>query len=111
MSQQTLTNRVGMVEHRMQSLEELPARVSALGLQISQFREEVRLDFSAVRGEIQSLGETLRTEMRVGDEETRRQMRVLHEDVISRIAILNENLNGRRRAQRKRGDKRGATKR
>jgi hypothetical protein len=69
----------------MQSLEGLPDRVASLEGQVSQFRAEVRVEFSAVR-----------EEMRAGDEETRRQMRVLHEEVIARIALLDEHLTGKR---------------
>ena len=100
MQQQTLASRVAILEGKMESLEGLPDRVASLESQISQFREEVRVEFSAMRGE-----------MRTGDEETRRQMRVLHEDVISRIALLDENLNGRTRAGRKPDAKRRSTKR
>jgi hypothetical protein len=41
----------------------MPARVDALTLQVSQLRDEMRSEFSAVRGEIQA-----------GDEETRRTL-------------------------------------
>ena len=132
MPQQTLANRVESLERRMDGLEGLSDRVASLELQISQFREEVRLEFSAVRDEISDLGKTLRDgmhsgmdslaktlrdewhdemnsladtlrgEIRAGDEETRRQMRVLHEDVISRLALLDEHLNGKRRSSGRR---------
>jgi hypothetical protein len=87
MPQQTPANRIANLERKVERLEELPRRVSALELQISQFRDEVRVEFSAVRGEMrglgvqlreemrggmQSLAETLRAEIREGDEETRR---------------------------------------
>ena len=72
MPQHTLANRVEMLEHRMQSLEGLPERVASLEWQISQFREDVRLEFSAVREEARlnrdSLAATLRAEIRAGDE-------------------------------------------
>ena len=103
MPQQTLENRLEILEQKVESLEGLPNRVAALEPQIVQFREEMRLEFSAVRREMRagtnSLAETLRGEIRGGEEETRRQMRVLHEDVISRIALLNEGLNGRKRSR------------
>ena len=90
----------------MQSLEELPerltslegrvasldGRVASLEGQVLQFRAEVRVEFSAVR-----------EEMRAGDEETRRQMRVLHEEVIARIALLDEHLDGLKRSPESRG--------
>jgi hypothetical protein len=63
----------------MARLEELPARVDALTLQVSQLRDEMRSGFSAVRGEIQAGDQetrrTLREEIRAGDEETRRTLR------------------------------------
>jgi len=76
----------------MQSMEGLPDRLASLEGQVSQFRAEVRVEFSA-----------LREEMRAGDEETRRQMRVLHEEVIARIALLDEHLNGRKHSPESRG--------
>ena len=65
----------------MESLETLPARVSAVELQIVQLRQDISVGFSALRDD-------LRAEIRAGDEETRRFMRVLHEDVIARIAAI-----------------------
>ena len=99
MQQQTLADRVTILEQKMESLQGLPDHVTALELQSVQFRSEVRVEFSALRKEIRTqLDEVrgeLREEIRAGDEETRREMRVLHEDVISRIALLGEHLNGR----------------
>jgi predicted phage gp36 major capsid-like protein len=89
-------------------LEELPARVDALTLQVSQLRDEMRSEFSAVRGEIQAGDEetrrTVREEIRAGDERVMEQARVLHEDVVSRLALIQEgvkargNSRGRRKA-------------
>jgi len=98
----------------MARLEELPARVDALTLQVSQLRDEMRSGFSAVRGEIQAGDQetrrTLREEIRAGDEETRRtlrdeiragdervmeQARALHEDVVSRLALIQEGVKAR----------------
>ena len=92
MPPETLVNRVAILERKMQSLEGLPDRVASLEGQISQFRADVRVEFSAVREEV-----------RAGDEETRRQMRVLHEEVIARIALLDEHLNGPKRSPESRG--------
>ena len=114
MPPETLADRVRFLEHKMLSLEGLPDRVASLEGQISQFRAEVRVEFSAVREEMRAHGETLRSEMRVqgetlrgemrdGDEETRRHMRVLHEEVIARIALLDEHLRGRERSPDSRG--------
>lgn len=76
MATQTLSLRVDSLEQRVTRLEELPARVDALVVQISQFREEMHGEFSAVRAEIRT-GDgntlsTLREEIRAGDQETRR---------------------------------------
>jgi hypothetical protein len=115
MPDRTLADRVENLERRVDLLESLPARVSAVELQIVQLRTEMREQFSAVRQEV-ALGDSglreeihgLRTELRAeiatvrqgireGDEETRRYIRVLHEEVVSRIAIIQEGLPRRRR--------------
>lgn len=76
----------------MTRLEELPARIDDLTLQVSQLRTEMRAEFSAVRGEMAE---------QIGGLAT--QMRVLHEDVIGRIALLQEGLSGapKRRPKKK----------
>jgi predicted phage gp36 major capsid-like protein len=95
---QTLAKRVDNLEERVTRLEELPARVDALTLQVSQLRDEMRVEFSAVRDGI-----------RAGDEETRRVLgdeirgvmdhaRALHEDVISRLALIQESGAHRKRS-------------
>jgi predicted phage gp36 major capsid-like protein len=78
----------------VEALEALPERIASLELQVVQFREEVRVEFSALRAEMREQGEQirgeLRAEMRAGDEETRHLMRVLNEDVIARLNIIQE---------------------
>jgi hypothetical protein len=85
-------------------LEELPARMDRLELQIVQLRAENSADHSAIRQEIQALGTELRGEMKtlggeVGELRTtmemlhhRRgiEMRLLFEDALSRIAAMND---------------------
>ena len=106
MGPQTLTNRVEILERKVDDLAKLPDRVSALELQVSQLRTEMRVEFSAVRAEMRELNDGLRQRCTL-NEETRRElggriddlgthMRVLHEEVISRIALLDEHTNGRR---------------
>jgi hypothetical protein len=79
MATQTLAARMDNVEQRVTRLEELPARVDALALQISQLGDEMHGEFSTVRDEIRGGDEetrrTLRDEIRAGDEETRRVLR------------------------------------
>ena len=96
MPKPTLAKRVQILEQKVEVLETLPERVTAVELQIVQLREEMRDEFSAVRQEMNAMGTGLRAELsaaiRAGDEETRRYMRVLHEEVISRIATIQEGL-------------------
>jgi hypothetical protein len=67
-----LTRRVQILEEKVESLERLPARIDNLEVQILQFREEVRGEFSATREGMGSL---------------RAQMLQLHEQAIARIAL------------------------
>ena len=94
MPQKSLEERVDMLERRVELLEQLPARVTALEVQIVQLRDELRAEFSATRAEARAGDErvvqTLRKEIRDGDEETRRFMRVLYEDLVRRIELLGE---------------------
>jgi len=122
LGQQTLTNRVEVLERKVESLEKLPERMDLLELQFLQFREEVRAEFSATRAELRAeiragdeqtrvdlraeirAGDEktrteLRAEIRAGDEETRTYMRVLHEEVLARIALLDEHWNGSARSR------------
>lgn len=111
MAPQTLAARMDSLEARVTLLEQLPARVDALALQVSQLRDEMRSEFSAVRGEIRAGDEetrrTLRDEIRAGDEETRRTLRdeirtgltevmtharVLYEDQKAAMALIAEKL-------------------
>jgi hypothetical protein len=92
MAQKSLEERMDMLERRVEILEQLPDRVTALETQIVLLRDEMRAEFSATRTEARARDEetrrTLRQEIREGDEETRRFMRVLYEDLVARIEIL-----------------------
>ena len=78
MSPESLRVRVERLERRVEILEQLPDRVSAVESQIVQLRDEMRNEFSATRALISDVD---------------RYMRVLHEDVIQRIATLGEGRN------------------
>ena len=78
MSPESLRVRVERLERRVEILEQLPERVSALDSQIVLLRGEVRNEFSATRALISDVD---------------RYMRMLHEDVIQRIATLGEGRN------------------
>ena len=94
MPPQTLVGRVESLESRLAVLEQLPVKFDALALQISQMRQEMRGEFSALRTEIRAGDEetrhALREEIRAGDEESRRLARMLHEELISRLALIQE---------------------
>ena len=94
MPSKSLEERMDNLERRVEVLEQLPDRVTALETQIVLLRDEMRSDFSATR-----------SEARAGDEETRRvltkqmhdlfetserHMRVLHEDLVQRISTIAE---------------------
>lgn len=132
MARQTLESRVESLERRVTTLEQLPARMDGLELQIVQLRAEMRDEFSATRGEMVAGNDetrrSLRDEIRAGDEETRRvlrdeirdahvmvvttlmeqidgarrETRVLFEETLSRIAAIQEGIDGRAR-RKKRG--------
>ena len=94
MTPETLETRMDRLEHRVTLLEQLPARLDALGVQISQLRDEMRGEFSALRNEIKAgdddVVRTLRKEIRASTEEVMTHVRILHEDVISRLALIQE---------------------
>ena len=97
MPDRSIVERVEVLEHKVELLERLPDRMTALELQFVQLRGEMRDGFSAIRDEMQQAGTELRAEMRAGDEETRRFMRVLHEDLITRITTISEGRTRRKR--------------
>ena len=108
MPEPNLTERVAFLERKVRDLEALPARMAGVELQIVQLREEMRVEFSAVRqdiagvreeiagvrgdlrGELQTTAEALRKEIREGDEETRREMRTLNEELRREMHEMND---------------------
>ena len=79
MQPQTIEIRVERLETRVTALAQLPARMDAFELQLSQFRGEMLAEFSATRGETRAGDEnttrTLREEIRAGDEMVIRTLR------------------------------------
>ena len=108
MSPQTIENRVENLEQRVTVLEEVPARIDALTLQVSQLREEMHAEFSAIRAEFKSdlrheisaLRDEFKAELRSEIADAKNQSRILYEDVIARLALIQEGLNGRGRSRR-----------
>ena len=86
MAKATLTQRVEVLEHKVNGLVTLPARVGAVEQELKEFRADVHAEFALVRAEI-----------REGDEETRRYMRVLYEDLVARIQVMGEGIDELRR--------------
>lgn len=70
-----------MLEQEMQALRDLPARMSAVELQIVQLRAEMRNEISA-----------LREETRSGDDQTRQLASSLHEKLLARITSGEEEM-------------------
>jgi predicted phage gp36 major capsid-like protein len=79
MTSQTVARQLENLDRRVTLLEQLPSRIEALEWQVSQLRDEMRAEFSAVRGEMkdgnESLGRTLREEMKAGNESLGRTLR------------------------------------
>jgi chromosome segregation ATPase len=97
MSPQSIEARLEKLEQRVTALERLPARIDDLTLQILQLREELHVEFSAMRSEMNAGDESIRREMHELHELTMKaigdvhaQMLVLHENVIERIALTQE---------------------
>jgi hypothetical protein len=126
-----LGRRVAVLEEKVNTFVDVPARVGAVEIQLvavrhdltglrnnltalredfESIRVEVRTEFVSVRAEAAAMEERLRGEIRNGDAETRRQMRVLHEEVISRITLLQEGM-GRPAAQAPMSRRRRSSKR
>jgi len=108
MAHASLVKRVEILEQQVESLKELPARMTAVEGQIVQLRGEMHDGFSALTSGLRSemreadLGlreqiDDVRLELRAWHHETLarfedldRLMRVLHEDTLERIARLDE---------------------
>ena len=88
MPSESVERKVERLEERVNAIEQLPARIDGLGLQILQLREEMRIEFSAVRCEMAAGDELVSARI----EDARRETRVLHENAIGRIAVIGEGL-------------------
>jgi hypothetical protein len=89
---QSVETRLEKLEQRVTVLEQLPARIDGLTLQIVQLRGEMHAAFSAREA-------SLREEIRAGDNVIRREMHELHDltmkaigDVHTRMLVLHENV-------------------
>jgi hypothetical protein len=112
MPRETLQARVDRLEKRVEILEQLPKRVTALESQIVLLRDEMRSEFSATRARddetrrlltermdsmsdgltkrMDSMFELLSERMVSLFDENERHMRLLHENLIQRISTMRE---------------------
>lgn len=88
MEPRTLEQRVAALEQQVHEWRELPDRVDRLELQIMQLRDEMRVEFSAIRSE-------LREDIRIGVEESQNLAKLLHADAIQATADVREDVMGR----------------
>ena len=79
MATRSLNQRVEILEQKVGDLQELPTRMAAVESQILQLREEMHVEFSAIRNGMDQRFE-----------ETRRHMQVLHEELVTRISLIRE---------------------
>jgi hypothetical protein len=89
MPPQTIETRLEQLEQRVTILEQLPARIDDLTLQIVQLREEM---LAAISASETSLEASLRKEIRAGDKEVMSHARVLYEDLKVTLALIKEAL-------------------
>ena len=104
MPELTLTDRVTILERKVEDLASLPARVAAVELQILQLRDEMRLGFSAVRQDMAGLREELLNTIRQGDDAVREE---LHAEMLELRGELHggmQRLNDELRAEIREGD-------
>ena len=100
MTEPTLTDRVTILERRVEDLASLPARVAGVELQIVQLRDEMRLGFSAVRQEMAGLREDLLTTIRHGDDSVREELHAEMRELRGEMQLLR----GELRAEIREGD-------
>ena len=86
----SLTQRVEILEQKVDVLQTLPERVTTLESQILQLRGDMRDEFSAMRKDLDQRFHRLESQIQEGDAETRRYMRILHEEVLARISLLQD---------------------
>jgi len=78
------------LERRVEILERLPDRVTAVESQIVLLRDEMRSEFSAVRADAVETRRVLTERMESLFDANQRHMRLLHEDLVERIARMGE---------------------
>ena len=90
MARESLEKRMDRLERRVEILERLPERVTAVETQIVLLRDEMRSEFSAVRADAVETRRVLTERMESLFDANERHMRLLHEDLVERIARSSE---------------------
>ena len=90
MARESLEKRMDGLERRVEILERLPDRVTAVESQIVLLRDEMRSEFSAVRADAVETRRVLTERMESLFDANQRHMRLLHEDLVERIARMGE---------------------
>ena len=85
-----MEKRMDRLERRVEILERLPDRVTAVESQIVLLRDEMRSEFSAVRADAVETRRVLTERMESLFDANQRHMRLLHEDLVERIARMGE---------------------
>ena len=93
MARESLEKRMDRLERRVEILERLPDRVTAVESQIVLLRDEMRSEFSAVRADAVETRRVLTERMESLFDANERHMRLLHEDLVERIARMGEGRN------------------
>ena len=90
MARESLEKRMDRLERRVEILERLPDRVTAVESQIVLLRDEMRSEFSAVRADAVETRRVLTERMESLFDANQRHVRLLHEDLVERIARMGE---------------------
>jgi hypothetical protein len=92
--ERSIVERIQVLEQNVAALEQLPARMAAVELQIVQLREEMRDQFSATRADLREEMNILTNHARQHadglNEESRRHAVVLYEDLKATILAISE---------------------
>ena len=90
MRQRSVVERVESLERTVEALETLPARMSAVELQIVQLRDEMHDGFSEIRQDVRAADEALRNDLRAVRDELSARIaegeRAVRDELSARIA-------------------------
>ena len=90
MPPRSVEQRLTLLEQQMHEMRGVPQRVRKVELQILQFQQEVRDEFSATRRELRAEIAAGVASLREAIAETNTHMRMRHEETLTRIATTAE---------------------